>query len=76
MSPLEQRLDVRELEPPEPLERSLAAARALGATERLRIIHWREPFPLYASLEREGFEHTVTELGEHFEILVWRRATP
>lgn len=65
-------LDVRDLEPPEPLERALEAICSLKDGQRIRMIHWREPHPLYAILEREGLAHrtVVTDAG-NFEILIW-----
>lgn len=69
-------LDVRGLPPCEPLELALAAARRLEPGQRLRIIHWRDPFPLYAILEREGLAHSVVRLSEHLEITVWRPLAP
>ena len=68
-------LDVRDLEPPEPLEKVLEALCSLGDEQRIRMVHWRKPHPLYPILEREGFAHEtrVTETGD-FEILIWRPA--
>ncbi len=67
-------LDVRGLEPPEPLERALEAAAALRPDERLRMIHRREPCLLYPLLEQRGFAHTTRALAEdHYEILIWRK---
>ncbi len=65
-------LDVSALEPPEPLERVLAAVAELQPGERLRILHRREPFPLYELLERDGFTYRVLQ-GEKtaYEILIW-----
>lgn len=48
-------LDARQLLPPEPMERTLAALRTLPRGESLRLLLYREPFPLYAVLRREGF---------------------
>ncbi|MDE2344238.1 MAG: DUF2249 domain-containing protein [Betaproteobacteria bacterium] len=66
-------LDVRDLEPPEPLEKVLEALCVLGEGQRIRMIHHREPHPLYPILQREGFRHEThfTDAG-HFEILIWR----
>ncbi|MDE1943163.1 MAG: DUF2249 domain-containing protein [Betaproteobacteria bacterium] len=66
-------LDVRDLEPPEPLEKVLEALCSLRAGQRIRMIHWREPYPLYSILGRDGFAHETrtTETGD-FEILIWR----
>lgn len=67
-------LDVSRLPPPEPLERALAALSELAPGEYLRMLHWREPFPLYAVLADLGFAHAVRRGGEPpYEIRIWRR---
>lgn len=72
--PSELLLDVRDLVPPEPLERVLAAVKILGDGQYLRVRHHREPFPLYAFLEESGFAWR-TRPGHDipFEIFIWRR---
>ena len=47
-------LDVSELEPCEPLERTLAALAGLGSGDYLRVLHRREPRLLFPLLERQG----------------------
>ena len=65
-------LDVRDLEPPEPLQQALAALAALKPGEQLRMLHHREPFPLYAMLRERGFTHRTTQLAEdNYEVLIW-----
>ncbi|MDE2344794.1 MAG: DUF2249 domain-containing protein [Betaproteobacteria bacterium] len=66
-------LDVRDLEPPEPLEKVLEAICTLEEGQRIRMIHHREPHPLYPILKRDGlrYETHVTNEG-YFEILIWR----
>jgi uncharacterized protein (DUF2249 family) len=66
-------LDVRGLPPCEPLELALAAVRKLGCSERVRLVHWREPFPLYELLKKEGFAYDVVALEDRFEIVIWRQ---
>jgi len=70
----ERLLDVRALEPPEPLERVLAEMETLGADEHIRMVHRRDPHLLYPILEREMFAHetTVTDEGE-YQIVIWRK---
>ena len=70
-------LDVRDLEPPEPLEAVLEALCTLQDGQRIRMIHRREPHPLYGILARDGFAHetATTEAGD-FEILIWRPQKP
>jgi len=67
-------LDVSGLEPCEPLDRSLEAARALTPGRYLRILHRREPLPLFPLLEQLGCRwHCRTGTTAAFEIFVWRR---
>ncbi len=71
---MERLVDVSELEPCEPLERALAAADSLRPGEYLRLLHRREPFPLYRILADRGFTHrTVPGERTAFEIFIWRR---
>ena len=66
-------LDVRELEPPEPLQQALAAIAMLKPGERLRMLHHREPFPLYAMLRERGYIYRTTQLSDDcYEILIWQ----
>lgn len=67
-------LDATRLPPPEPFERTLAALPGLARGEYLRLLHWREPFPLYAVLPDLGFAYAVRPGGQSpYEILIWRR---
>jgi uncharacterized protein (DUF2249 family) len=69
----ERSFDVRELEPPEPLELALDMAHSLWPGEYLRMLHRREPFPLYRLLELDGFRYRLHSGGDSpFEILIWR----
>lgn len=68
-------IDVRDLEPPEPLVVALEAAQALLPGSYLRLFLRHEPFPLYRLLDQDGFRH----LGRYsaagpFEVLIWRAA--
>lgn len=67
-------LDVRGLEPPQPLERALEESTQLAAGQRLRMIHHREPCLLYPLLAKRGFCHrTAAASDERFELLIWRK---
>jgi uncharacterized protein (DUF2249 family) len=69
----EKRLDVSDLEPPEPLERVLAALDELGDGEFLHMLHRREPFLLYPELERRGFRYlTFLDRDHECEVFIWR----
>ena len=65
-------LDVRGLEPPEPLQHALDALDSLQPGKQLRMLIHREPFPLYSILRQRGFIHSTTQLAENsYEILIW-----
>jgi uncharacterized protein (DUF2249 family) len=66
-------LDVRALEPPEPLERVLDALADLPAGDRLRVRVRREPFPLYDLLRRMGYAWNGTPAAGGYEVLIWPR---
>ncbi len=64
-------LDVSALPVPEPLERVLDALADLPPGDRLRVLHRREPFPLYDLLARMGYRwETQGEEGQ-YQILIW-----
>jgi len=56
-------LDARDLPPPEPMQRTMEALAGLAPGGELVLLLYREPFPLYAVLAREGFTHR-TELAD------------
>ena len=66
-------LDVRDLEPPEPLTHTLEALAVLPEGERLRVLLRREPFPLYGILQRENYNYTTEFTAEgDCAVLIWR----
>ena len=65
-------LDVRNLPPPEPLEHCLEALADLAPRQRLQMLIDREPYPLYAILDRDGFQHSCVFQNPHFQITIWR----
>lgn len=68
-------LDVRGLEPPEPLERVLEALTGLEAGRRLRMLIDREPRPLYRILDGNGYAHeTACRPDFVYEVLIWHKA--
>ena len=48
-------LDARDLEPPEPMVRTMEALDKLATSERLLVLLPREPYPLYRALQLNGF---------------------
>jgi len=70
----ERTLDVRWLEPPEPLERALEAIETMPRGDHLRLVIHRLPHMLYPILEAWGFAHR-TDSGQDgtYEILIWHQ---
>jgi len=64
-------IDLRALEPPEPLVRVLAALEADPAGPH-RFLFDRAPLPLYALLRREGWIHELRDDERGFELTVFR----
>jgi uncharacterized protein (DUF2249 family) len=52
-------LDVRGLEPPEPMQRILDALDGLPDGGRLEALLDREPYPLYRILARDGYAYAA-----------------
>ena len=70
---MEQLLDVSMLEPCEPMEQTLAAIQQLQPGDHLRVLHRREPHPLFPMLERAGFAWHCRAVGEtNYEIFIWQ----
>ena len=67
-------LDVRGLEPPEPMVRIMDAIATLQSGETLCVAIHREPFPLYAMLAEEGYVHSTTwKQDGYFEVIIRQR---
>jgi uncharacterized protein (DUF2249 family) len=67
-------LDVRGMEPPEPLERVLETIGDFAPGDKLKLIIDCEPMPLYRILERNGYAHeTVPGTVSQREITIWRK---
>jgi uncharacterized protein (DUF2249 family) len=54
-------IDVRGLEPPEPLVRILDAVERLKAGDSIEVLHERRPVFLYPQLDERGFLHETDE---------------
>ncbi|MDP2170843.1 MAG: DUF2249 domain-containing protein [Rhodocyclaceae bacterium] len=66
-SPASQVIDGRELQPPEPLEQTLAALDSLPADGELVLLVYCHPVPLLNVLRNNGFvwQETVRDDGTH-----------
>jgi uncharacterized protein (DUF2249 family) len=68
-------LDVRGLEPPQPLVKILEALEQLGPGERLEVLHERRPMLLYPQLDDRGFIHETDEIEGGVTRIRIRRGT-
>ncbi|HHJ13482.1 MAG TPA: DUF2249 domain-containing protein [Gammaproteobacteria bacterium] len=67
-------LNVSELAPPGPMEAILEAIETLTPGHYLRVLHNREPFPLYTILDEYGYRHCIRDGTDTlFEIFIWRK---
>jgi hypothetical protein len=69
----EQRLDVSEMEAPEPLVLAVEAIRVLPTGDFLRLLHRMKPCHLYRFLEENGFQ-AETRHGRlaECEVFIWQ----
>lgn len=73
--PCVDRLDVRGMEPPEPLTLVLDALELLAPGAVLCVLIEREPFPLYRILSNDGYQYCTSALADfEYEITIWRSA--
>ncbi|MBI3553410.1 MAG: DUF2249 domain-containing protein [Elusimicrobia bacterium] len=67
------RLDMRGLEPPQPMVLILSKLPELGPDDSLEAIFPREPLPLYPHLDGAGFSHAIVKEAEGLYHLTIRR---
>ena len=68
-------LDVRGLPPPEPFENIMRTLQQLPAEETLQVLIHREPFPLYETLQANGYAWQTTALADgSYQVLIARAA--
>jgi uncharacterized protein (DUF2249 family) len=66
-------VDARYLEPPEPFVRTMELLDTLAPGERMLLLLFREPHPLYRVLRQNGYSHETELVADGtFEILIWR----
>ncbi len=70
--PSTSRLDLRELDPPEPMRRALEAVESLGSGDLLEILTDREPMLLLRELERRGHRYVTNEANRGFTTTIRR----
>ena len=64
-------VDLRGLQPPEPLERILETL-ATATNAPLRFLLSMEPFPLYGILRRDGFRYSVNREEAGVQLVIVR----
>jgi uncharacterized protein (DUF2249 family) len=69
-------LDVRGLEPPEPMVKILERLDTLRPGQRLVVFHERRPMLLYPQLDERAFLHDTEELEPGLVRIVIRRPAP
>lgn len=69
-------LDVRGLEPPEPMVQILERLDTLRPGQRLVVLHERRPMLLYPQLDLRGFLHETVEVEPGLVRIVVRRPAP
>lgn len=68
-------LDLRELPPPEPLQRALEAVTGLQANERLVVLTRFRPAHLIDQLDARGCAYECVSRGaEGWQVTLWRRS--
>ena len=75
-APVERRspvLDVRGLEPPQPMVRILEELERLEPGQQIEVLHERRPMFLYPQLDERGFTHETDEPGPGLVRIVIRR---
>lgn len=67
-------LDVRNLDPPKPLQLALDVLEKLPAGDYLRLLAQRDPVFLYPLLIMHDFVHETRSLNQAgYEILIWHK---
>jgi len=68
-------VDGRQMQPPEPFEKTMEALDDLPDGEELVLLLYRDPQPLYRALGLSGYRHETALLADGTrEIRIWRLA--
>jgi len=66
-------VDARYMEPPEPFVHTMEMLDTLQPGEKMLLLLFREPHPLYKVLKQNGYAYEAELLADGtFEILIWR----
>lgn len=67
-------VDARQMEPPEPFVLTMEGLDSLKDGEKLMLLLYREPHPLYRVLANNGYTYAVeTQPDGTVEILIWKK---
>lgn len=67
-------VDARQMEPPEPFVLTMDGLDTLKAGEKLLLLLYREPHPLYRVLLNNGYTYAAeTQADGTVEILIWKQ---
>lgn len=69
-------IDARWLEPPEPMEKVMQALARLHPGQSIRLLLHREPFPLYALLADQGYQHATRMEADGSYVILIHPAAP
>lgn len=67
-----QQLDLRGLDPPEPMRRALEAIEVLADSEGIELVTEREPLLLYRELSRRGYRYLGERRSDGFHTTIRR----
>ena len=66
-------VDARYMEPPEPFVATMDMLDTLKEGEKMLLLLFREPHPLYKVLRQNGYTYESEQVADGtFEILIWR----
>jgi uncharacterized protein (DUF2249 family) len=66
-------VDARYMEPPEPFVQTMEMLDTLKPGEKMLLLLFREPHPLYKVLRQNGYTYETELVADGtFEILIWR----
>lgn len=65
-------VDARYMEPPEPFVKTMEMLETLKEGEKMLLLLFREPHPLYRVLKQNGHAYEVELVADGtFEVLIW-----
>jgi tRNA 2-thiouridine synthesizing protein A len=66
-------VDARYMQPPEPFVQTMEMLDTLKPGEKMLLLLFREPHPLYKVLRQNGYTYDTEQVADgSFEILIWR----